>query len=327
MAKGGSGGNEAKQARQDEQERQARIRAGTDRINRIFDGGSYGTGQAKADAVFDPKKTYYNADGSVWKPSADLLAALQPAKPPAAAPGTAPGTPTPPVGLFPGAPGGKLNETVGTGTPSGSMDGGAIGKFLEGRTPAKDPMDEFRNALENGLFTGKGSRKGFDDDFFKRRRQAYLDYANPQLESQYGDAQKEMTFSLSRSGLLDSSVRGQKAGELQKLYDLNKQQVADQALAQETDARNAIEDARTGLITTLNATGDANQAVNSAMARAQALSKPGAYSPLSQLFTDFTSTLGSQAAMERANAASGGMTGGRYSTGLFANNGNSVRVS
>lgn len=166
----------------------------------------------------------------------------------------------------------------------------------------------------------------FDDNFFKGRRDAFTAYANPQLEQQYGDAQKELTYALARGGNLNSSVRGQQAGELQQKFDLNKQSIADQALASEGAARNAVEDSRANLIATLNATGDATGVANQALARSSALSQPAAYSPLSNLFSDFTGTLGTQAALERANYYSGGQTGARYSTGLFTPNSGAVQV-
>jgi hypothetical protein len=119
--------------------------------------------------------------------------------------------------------------------------------------------------------------------------------------------------------LLDSSARGEKLGDLQKLYDTQKQAVADKALSYETSARNSVEDARANLIQTLNATGDAEGAANSALARSQALSQPDAYSPLGQLFTDFTNGLGIQAAQERSYAAGGAKP--LYNTGLFSNAG------
>ena len=166
----------------------------------------------------------------------------------------------------------------------------------------------------------------FTDGFFDNRRKAYLDYANPQLDSQYKDTTKDLVYALDRGGLLDSSVRADKTAELQKQYDLKKQEVADKAVSSANTAKSQVEDARSGLITTLNSTGDAEGAANSAITRASALSKPDAYSPLSQLFTDFTSTLSTQAAIEKANALSGGATGGRYSTGLFGPSGSSVSV-
>jgi hypothetical protein len=164
----------------------------------------------------------------------------------------------------------------------------------------------------------------FDDEFFNGRRDAYTAYATPQLEDQYGDAQKELTFALTRAGLLDSSVRGQKAGELQQRNDLLAQQIGDQALASANADRNAVEDARANLIATLNATGDATGVANQALTRASVLSKPQAYNPLTNLFADFTYGLGTQAALERANAYSGGATGVRYDTGLFGPNAGAV---
>lgn len=164
----------------------------------------------------------------------------------------------------------------------------------------------------------------FNDDFFTGRKDAFLNYATPQLEQQYGDAQKELTFALARSGNLDSSIRGDKLGELQKMYDLRKQEIGDEALSQESGARSDVENARSDLITVLNATGDAEGAANSALARAKTLSTPQKFNPLTALFSDFTSTLGTQAALERAEAASGGAYKSRYSTGLFGSSGSSV---
>lgn len=161
----------------------------------------------------------------------------------------------------------------------------------------------------------------FTDPFFAGRRTAYMDYANPQLQDQYGDAREQLTYALARAGTLDSSIRADKDAELQKLYDQRVREVGDQALALETDSRNAVEGARTDLIRTLQATGDAEGAANSALTRAQILSKPEAYSPLSQLFADFTAGLGVQAAQERAEAASGGYYKAPYNTGLFGSKG------
>jgi len=182
--------------------------------------------------------------------------------------------------------------------------------------------EQFAKAVKDGsLYSGTTTTTGFDDSFYDARKQAYIDYASPQVEDQYSKANKELTYALARGGNLNSSVRGEKAADLQKLYDLNMQDVADKALSYETQARNNVEDARANLITTLNATGDAEQAASSAIARSQALSQPAAYSPLGQLFADFTNTLGIQAAQERAAAASGGTYKSPYNTGLFGTTG------
>lgn len=167
----------------------------------------------------------------------------------------------------------------------------------------------------------------FTPGFFDQRRQAYMDFATPQVDQQHADAQKQLTYSLARSGLLDSSVRGEKTAELSRLYDQNKQQVADKALSSANEAKTSVEGARSDLVSMLNATGDAQGASNSALTRAQALTAPQEFSPLTRLFADFTSGLGQQAALERAAAFSGGMVKPRYDTGLFSPGKSSVQVS
>lgn len=167
----------------------------------------------------------------------------------------------------------------------------------------------------------------FNDDYFNTRRDSYLNYATPQLEDQYAKAQKDLVFSLDRSGTLDSTIRAQKQAELQKLYETNKRSVSDQALGYSSKARSGVEEARADLIRTLNATGDAEGASKSAISRAQTLTQPDQYSPLAQLFTTFTSGLGQQAQLEKIAAASGGQYGGAYNTGLFGANKNAVQVS
>ena len=161
-------------------------------------------------------------------------------------------------------------------------------------------------------------KDNFSEPFYQGRRQGYIDYATPQLETQFADAQKQLTFDLDRSGQLDSSVRAAKQGELQKLYNTQKQKIGDDALSYETQARNSVEGARSELIGNLNATGDAEGAVNAALARSQALTAPAAYNPLTSLFATFTGTLGNQAAQERAQMLSGGQYKAKYDTGLFS---------
>ncbi|RWA81508.1 MAG: hypothetical protein EOQ31_31690 [Mesorhizobium sp.] len=297
------GADEAKRARQDEEARQARIRQGTQRINTIFDGGTTVSGQLAGGAAYDPTKTYYNSDGSIWAPQA------------------APSNPFQGIrdlgnDMFGNRGGGR------EGDHGGYVSGAEQGRAALGRafTRYLTPEQQFAAALKNGgLYSAKNTTTGFNNDFFDARKQAYLDYADPQLQDQYNDANRQLTFSLARSGLLDSSARGEKLGDLQKLYDTQKQAIADKALSYETGARNSVEDARANLIQTLNATGDAEGAANSALARSQALSQPDAYSPLGQLFTDFTNGLGIQAAQERSYAAGGPKP--LYNTGLFSNAG------
>jgi len=296
--KGGGSNKEARRARKEEEARQRRLREGTARINEIFDGGWAPTGQVGSGASYDPNQTYFTASGERWRPDESLFPA-QTAQPtyPGAFPGVGAsfvqGQYVPPAA----PPHTQQPYQSERFDPVLNATGGLWGSMPQRQTAAQ----QFSDALSGGLYTGREQTRGFDDQFFQDRRHAYLDYATPQLEQQYGDAQRDLTFALARGGLLDSSARGSRAADLQQLYDLNTQQVSDEALNYETEARNAVEDARASLIQQLNVTGDVQGAVNAARARSQALSQPPAFSPLANLFSSFTEGLGNRMAHERAD--------------------------
>lgn len=243
MAKKGGGDDaaaaNAAQARADEQARQDKVRAGTARINSLFDGTPY----------------------------------------------------TPPAtSVLPGVKGATDQPATGSDPLAGNTFG------------------------------------GFTEDFYKGREKAYSDFATPQLEDQLADARKKLTFTLARSGTLNSSVRAAKEAELEKEAGTARQGIADAALGVGNEARNAVESARSDLINTLTSTGDVDSSVRSALARSSALSAPVQFSPIGSLFANFTSALGTQAAAERAQYYSNGAVKAPFNTGLFAPS-SSVKVT
>jgi hypothetical protein len=187
-----------------------------------------------------------------------------------------------------------------------------IGNLFGGGNDAKKEADRARaeeRARQNRI-RGGTQRIGdifgqFTPDYFTRQGQSYLDYATPQLEDQYRDAQKQLAFSLARSGNTESSVRGDLAAELEKTYGLGRQKLADQALDLGNRSRAAIEDARGGLVSMLNSTGDVEGATQEAIRRASILSQQPQFSPLANMFADFTGILGTQQAAQKAYEAGG----------------------
>jgi hypothetical protein len=165
----------------------------------------------------------------------------------------------------------------------------------------------------------------FTPEFYAGRRQAYLDYATPQLEDQYDKTLKNLTYALDRAGTTDSSIRAQKLADLQKLYDTNKRQVADTSLSQENSAKSNMEASRNSLINQLVATANVENAVNQATNQAKMLTAPEPYQPLAQLFSQFATTVGTQADAER-NAYYAGQKP-YYDTGLFKPRSSSVSIT
>ncbi len=185
------------------------------------------------------------------------------------------------------------------------------------RQAAQDEQNRQNNIRSGTANINQTFDSQFNDDFYTKRRQSFLDYANPQLEDQYADTRKQLTYWLDGRGLLDSSIRADKEAELQKKYDLNRRSIADQALDFENTTRNNVSEARAGLVRDLTATGDASGAQQAAVNRATALSASPTFSPLASLFSDFTGALATQANLERGEAYSGGMIKPAYNTGLF----------
>lgn len=133
--------------------------------------------------------------------------------------------------------------------------------------------------------------RGFDDGFFDRRRTAYLNFAKPQLNQQFEDATRELSFSLARQGLGSSSVAAQRLARLQADRDLRAQEIAGAAESQVNQARTAVADARRGSLDLVSATGDMDAGINEANARAASLSTMPTYSALGDLFANATEGL------------------------------------
>src|SRR5260370_21457638 len=140
----------------------------------------------------------------------------------------------------------------------------------------------------------------FDDNCYNKRRDAYLDYANPQLNDQYANAHKQLIYSLDRSGTLDSTARNGQEANLAKLYQTGETGVSNQALDYENSARNNIANAKSDLVNELTSTGDSAAISNDATSRAAVASLPEVYSPVPNVFSGFTSGVAQQASLEAA---------------------------
>lgn len=193
---------------------------------------------------------------------------------------------------------------------------GIIGS-LTGANAAKKASDQAaaaqaaETARENNITAAAGKvndtfNAQFAPGFYDQQRQNYLNYATPQLQQQYADAQKQLTYSLARAGNLDSSARSQQEGDLQKQYDANQQQLQSSAQAAANTIKSNVESSRSGLIASLNTSGDTAAAVNNAASQAAALSQTPSYSPLGDLFSTTTSALAQQAALDKQNALASG---------------------
>lgn len=194
----------------------------------------------------------------------------------------------------------------------GGSDGSAEVKAARSDEQARQERIRKGTKSISDMFDGQ-----FTPAYFEKQAANYRNYAMPQLQDQHKDAAKQLVFALDRRGALDSSSRASQEAELERKRALEETAIKDRARDYSTTARANIEGARGDLISTLNATGDAEGAVRSANARAQVLSAVPGYSPLASMFDSFTAGLGMQAAAEKAFSYGGGPKPALGVTGLF----------
>lgn len=130
----------------------------------------------------------------------------------------------------------------------------------------------------------------FDDNFYNNRSQSYIDYAKPQLDTQYQEAMQNLVRSLSRSGNLNSSVRGKAMADMQTQYDKGMLSITDQGKQYANNAKTAIEQARGGLLAQNAQLADPGQVRDLATSQVAGLSTLPTYSPLSTLIQALTSS-------------------------------------
>ena len=157
--------------------------------------------------------------------------------------------------------------------------------------------------ITQGMSKINSTFSGFGDQFFNGRKAAVLDYYQPQLDDQFKKARDALTFAYARAGTLNSSMSGQRSADLTKQYDLQKAGLVSNAESDAANLRNAVANQKGTLISQLNATGDANQVSNDALAATQQIyaTRP-TYSPLGDIFSGITAGVGNYLGANQAAA-------------------------
>lgn len=133
--------------------------------------------------------------------------------------------------------------------------------------------------------------EGVNDPIWQQQQEAYLDYAKPQLEEQYGDAQDQLTFALSRQGQSRGSLAGDRKADLNRDYDLRRQEVADKARGVANQARSDIASQKQSLLQMLSASADPGATATAARSAVSSLQSTPEFSPLGPLFQNATAGL------------------------------------
>lgn len=159
----------------------------------------------------------------------------------------------------------------------------------------------------------------YDEDFYDRQRNAYLNYATPQVEDQFGDAMRELTFALSRSGKLDSALAARREAKAQKMKDQAMINVNKQGDDLVYTMKGNMEKARGDLYDQASSLADVDAARTLAISNFDTTSKPPIYNPVTDLFVKVTEGMATQADLERRQKS-------RNDSGLFTTSDSSKTV-
>lgn len=138
---------------------------------------------------------------------------------------------------------------------------------------------------------GMKLNEGVSDPIWQQQTEAYIDFANPQLDRQFTDAREDLAFALSRQGQSAGSVAGERWADLGEDFSLRKQEVADTARGYGNQAKSDIAKQKQSLLTMLSATADSGSTAEAAKSAVASMRSTPGFQPLGPLFQNTTAGL------------------------------------
>lgn len=126
---------------------------------------------------------------------------------------------------------------------------------------------------------------GFNPQFYNQRRQAYIDYAMPQLSDQFTQTRNQIGFGLANKGLTQSGTSGKQWSDLFRQEGVAKQNIADTATSQSQALQQQVANSQANLINQLYTTADPASAQQSAIQTAAGFQAPSTFAPLVNQFS------------------------------------------
>ncbi len=150
---------------------------------------------------------------------------------------------------------------------------------------AQKAEDKRQAAIRQGTRQVNQAFGGFNQDFYNKRRQAYIDYAMPQLSDQFTQTRNQVGFGLANKGLTQSSTAGKQWSDVFRQAQTSKQGIADAATAQSQDLAKQVELQRQNLLGQLYTTADPASASQQAISTAAGFQAPSTFAPLVNQFS------------------------------------------
>lgn len=129
--------------------------------------------------------------------------------------------------------------------------------------------------IKTGMAKLNAIFSGYDNNFFNRQRQSYLDFVTPSIGNQFRTARDKLLATLARRGQLNSSVQNNTLADLNRQFTDARTDAESKALDIANQSRQRLETSRSGLVAELNATADPTSTATAAARQAQSFAAPG----------------------------------------------------
>lgn len=159
---------------------------------------------------------------------------------------------------------------------------------------------------------------GFDDNYYDGYKQSYLDYYNPQLDKQFGDTNRSLTYKLADRGVLESSVGAESIADLFKKYSDEKANVTGAATDAANTLKSKVQDTKTNLYSLNESASDPETVAAAAAGQASAIAQPQSYSPISNVFADALTSWNALNSARNNSAYTGGTSYYRPASSSYA---------
>lgn len=124
----------------------------------------------------------------------------------------------------------------------------------------------------------------FDDPFFSQFTDSYLNYYQPQLQQQFGNATDDLRLAFARKGNLNGTAASDNYKDLANTFVDASNNLSSKALAATNDLKSDVNTRRNNL-STLNATSaDPSAVARQAVSSAGAVQETPTFSPLANIF-------------------------------------------
>lgn len=144
-----------------------------------------------------------------------------------------------------------------------------------------------QNQTNQAVSSINSAFSGFNPSFYQGVQTSYNNWALPQLQNQYQQANSQLGYKLAGQGLLNSSAATQAQNALSGAMTANQNQIGNQAVQQANSLKQTVGQEQSQLIGQAQTATNPSSLAQSAIATAANTTAPSTFAPLGSMFSNF----------------------------------------